>query len=432
MDAREYIAHQVAYFTASCRANPKLLGAEMEHFLIDKHTLRSYSYYEPEGQKDLVLKLIDHEGWQLILEEAGYPLGIEKNGSTITFEPGGQLEISLKPMDSVKGIECIYMAILEEIEKHLLPSQALVSVGYHPKTSISDLPLLPKKRYQMMFEYFKTHGAKSHNMMKGSAATQVSIDYKDEVDFIKKFRVAHFLAPILSSVFDATPIFEGNLYEGDHVRAAIWNETDPQRSKLVKGALGPKDQPFGFESYAKYLLDMPPVLVKKAGEDVFTADQPLKTLLETMSFDDAELEHIQTMVFPDARLKKYIEIRMADALPLPYNFAVFALVQTVFYKDHVLNAIYDWSLDFDDDWVMRTNRALARVPSEMDEAFYQIKGKLIDMVRGEASEEALLYLEPFMTVLSHYGSVSKWLKTLEGDAFLKAIDVSEYRKRKGL
>lgn len=428
MDAKTYIAHQVAYFKSSCQDKPRLLGAEMEHFLIDRDSLRSYSYYEPNGQKELVINLIKHSGWRLFLEEEGYPLGIEKNGSTITFEPGGQLEISLKPFDSVKAIEKEYLEILGEITEHLLSSQALVSIGYHPKTEISQLPLLPKKRYQMMFEYFKSHGAKSHNMMKGSGATQVSIDFESELDFIKKFRVAHFLAPILSSMWDATPYFEGAKYEGSHARTAIWNETDPKRSKLVKGVLGPKEQPFGFSAYAQYLLEMPPVLVRKNGQDHFTGEQTLKEILESMSFNDAELEHIQTMVFPDARLKKYIEIRMADALPLPYNFSVFAIVQTIFYQPELLDKIYEWSLAYDDAWVEAANLQLAEIPSKFDESFLKMREQLIDLIQLNLALENQEYVFPLLQRIKEYGSVANWLKTLSKEDLITAIDVSVYRR----
>jgi len=274
MDTKTYIDLQVAYFKEHARANPNLLGVEFEHFLIDNQTLRSYSYFETNGQKEIIQRLLkDRRGWRLILEEEGYPLGIEKNGSTITFEPGGQMEISLKPFSKISEIDAAYKDIIEDIYAHLAPNQILASVGYHPKTKIDTLPILPKKRYQMMYEYFKTHGDKSHNMMKGTAATQVSIDYSDEADFVKKYKVAHFLAPVLASIFDATPIFEGEVYDKENARVAIWEETDPPRSKLVPGVIS---STFDFSSYAHIFFDDQDTHVQLASEVIPASRVPYR------------------------------------------------------------------------------------------------------------------------------------------------------------
>lgn len=409
LDIHKYIKGQIAYFKRNASSNGNLLGVEFEHFLVDKDTLRSYSYFEPGGQRDIVKGLINNKKWNLISQENGYPLGLEKDGSTITFEPGGQMEISLKPLVKVSEIKEAYEDIIEDIYSEMSPNQILTSIGYHPKTKIAELPILPKNRYQIMFDYFKTHGAKSHNMMKGTAATQVSIDYSNEEDFIKKYRVAHFIAPVLASLFDSSPIFEGELYAKENLRVAIWEETDPPRSKLVPGVL---DTRFDFEGYAKYLLEVPPIFIVKDGVELYTKETPLKELLAKHQFTEKELEHIMSMVFPDVRVKKFIEIRMADALPYPYGLAVVEMIKGIFYTTEVLDELYEKSLLYNDDWVLEQNRGLIEDPVKVDNTFLDLKKTIIEESLKLVSEEENIYLQNFFALINEHGSISNWLKNL--------------------
>lgn len=429
MNQSEYIHKQSMYYHKSCKDTSKLLGAEMEHFLVDALTLRSYSYFEPNGQKEVVEKLI-LKGWNLFLEEEHYPLGIEKDGNTITFEPGGQFEISLRPLETVMAIDETYQKVLKEIESVLADHQALVGIGYHPKTKIEDLPLLPKKRYEMMYTYFKTHGAKAHNMMKGTAATQVSIDYTSEADFIKKFRVAYFLSPILAHLFDATPIFEGELYPREHARVAIWEETDRPRSKLIPGVM---NKVFGFADYCKYLLNLPPILMEKNHHSYFTGEDTLAALLQKEVFTESELEHFQTMVFPDVRLKSYLEIRMADAMPYPYNMAFFTVIETLFYNVDLLNELYTWSLDYDDAWVIRQNAYLMSDKFVENSELMTMKLKLLKLIDRHLNEENQKYWQPFVQIIEEHGTLANWLKKVyqtNPDQFAKEVMVVEKRQNK--
>ena len=353
-DKSTYIEKQVDFFKAHATESPKLLGMEYEHELIDVATLRSYDYFEDNGQKQMMEKL-HQSGWEILQIEDDCILGLVKNQSTITLEPGGQVEISLKPFDSVALIQKEYTQIITEIQAVLAPNQALASIGYHPKSKIDELTLLPKKRYHLMYDYFKGAGAFCHNMMKGTCATQVSIDYIDEADFIKKFRVANHLSPALASLFDSTPIFEGALTDGSHMRSRIWAETDIRRSKLIPGSLS---KPFGFADYAAYVLSLPPILLYSEGELFHSEKEILENELNHYAFTEEELEHHLTMVFPDVRLKKFIEIRMPDALPYPFNLAVTALVKGIFYDTQMLEKYYQKSLEVNDDWVIHQNACL--------------------------------------------------------------------------
>lgn len=423
MDIQAYIDWQIEYFKRNASSNGSVLGVEFEHFLLDRETLRSYSYFEPSGQKDIVTSLVNKKNWKLISQENGYPLGIEKDGSTITFEPGGQMEISLKPLAEVSEIKKAYDEIIEDIYSEMTPNQMLVSIGYHPKTKIAQLPILPKNRYQMMFDYFKTHGAKSHNMMKGTAATQVSIDYSSEEDFVKKYRVAHFIAPVLASIFDSSPIFEGEVYDKENARIAIWEETDPPRSKLVPGVLSTK---FDFRSYSEYLLDVPPIFIIKDGVEIYTKEETLRMLLAKYQFTEKELEHILSMVFPDVRVKKFIEIRMADALPYPYGLAVVSMIRGIFYNPDILGRLYEESLLYSDEWVLEQNRGLIEMPVKVDNTFMRLKKTLIGETLKVVSKDEKIYLQALLTLIDEHGSISNWLKKLyinDRGLFCEAIAV---------
>jgi glutamate--cysteine ligase len=420
----QYVEKNKAYFLEQSKERAFLLGAEMEHFLINRDTLRSYGYDEPGGQKEIMESLRD-SGWNIIGIEDGNILGLEKEGSTVTLEPGGQIEFSLKPLKSVGEIDEAYRAIAGEIKAILRPEQALVSLGYHPKTKISELSLLPKKRYAMMFDYFMEHGRFCHNMMKGTASTQVSIDYLNEEDFIRKFRVANFISPVMANLFDSTPIFEGEKYTGRNCRTAIWEETDIKRSKLIPGSL---DSRFDFEAYARYLLKIPPILLLSNGVVNYTKNQPLEELLGANPLTVSDLEHIQTMVFPDVRLKKYLEIRMADALPYPYNLSVVALIKALFYDAENLDELYELSLNYDDAWVRRQNIQLTKRDEVLDPDFVEITDRIMEMALKSLDSDERWPLEMLKTLRDKEHSMSSYLSRLydqDQAEFVKSIEVLE-------
>lgn len=423
----EYIKAQVAFFEAHSRKQPVLLGMEFEHFLLDRETLRSYDYFEGDGQKQMLEALVQKD-WNILVQEDEYILGLEKNGDTITLEPGGQVEISLRPLSSVIEIDKYYMEVIEEIYSVLKPNQMIAGIGYHPVTRIAELPLLPKKRYAMMFDYFKDNGIFCHNMMKGTAATQVSIDYKDEEDFIKKFRVANYISPAMASLFDATPFFEGAPTIGKNMRARIWAETDVKRSKLIPGSLTTH---FDFKSYAEYLLKLPPILLYTDGQLIYSKDEPLVASLSKYPFLESELEHHQSMVFPDVRLKRFIEIRMPDSLPYPYNLAVGAIVKAIFYTPSLLEKYYQESLAYDDAWVESQNLNLREFEDvNLKLSCEKLKHNLVfDAIEALKPDEKK-YVVALQNLLEKYGSINDYLMHQYHQSvalFTKSIEIGENR-----
>jgi glutamate--cysteine ligase len=416
--------YQVDFFKRNGKEVCEQLGVEFEHFLIDQTTMASFRYDEPNGQHELLKKLANR-GWKVFLEEEGKLLGVEKDRHTITLEPGGQVEVSLNVGKTVSEIDKAYQSVLGEIKVLLAENQALASIGYHPKTKIAELPLLPKARYKMMYDYFSDRGLYCHNMMKGTASTQVSIDYHNEADFIKKFRVANFLSPFIARIFDATPIFEGEIYEGANCRLLIWESMDIERSKLIKGSL---DKIYNFEDYADFLLRIPPIIARVNGEIIYTKAEKLADLLGRFDFLESDYEHLLTMVFPDVRVKRFIEIRMADALPYPYNMAAPALIKGIFYDPSNLDKYYELSKSFSDEDInslnSRLTKAIAFHYKSIEMTTFTLR--ILEDAMSALDAGEVSYLMQMKLLILKDGSMARRLKTLyrnQPDEFISQIAV---------
>ena len=414
----------VEYIESGCKDKADGIGVEIELFLVHENTLKSYGYFEKDGQRDLLNKMIEM-GWVVFVEENDQPLGVEKNGSTITLEPGGQVEISFVLMRNIKDIEEEYYKILGEMKSALAHQQCFVAVGFHPSSRIEELQLLPKERYGFMFDYFREHGEKSHYMMKGTAATQVTIDYSDEDDFTKKYRVANFIGPAISRIFDSSPIFQGDLFNGNNLRIDIWNETDPVRTKYPLKSF---DENFGFEKYAEYLMGIPPIMTKIEEGYIFTGEETFENLVEKYEVDSIDLNQAVSMAFPDVRVKKTIEIRMADSIQVPYMFAVPALIKGILYSEDNLNHYYELSKNYTREDIEEMNRMLLHdvdfVYKDMHmESF--VNNLLLDSKRGLSVNEQY-YINRTIEMLKEEGSYKTRLTRLykeDKSNFLKGIRI---------
>src|SRR5699024_2914914 len=317
------------------------IGAEFEHFVIDLDSYKTISYYGTNGVAETLedLTKIGYKGTY----EDGYNLELKKGKKNITLEPGSQLEMSVDASKYIKELEEEYLEFLSDIIPVLKKkNQGLIATGYHPVTKIDEITLLPKQRYDFMFNYFKTRGSHAHNMMKGTASLQVALDFKSEEDYIKKFRIANVLSPLLFSIFENSYYFEGKESKKHNMRSYIWENCDTDRSGIVEGAL---EEDFGYKKYAEYILNRPPIFINKDGKEIFTNKKKVKKVFNPEEFTREELEHLLTMFFPDVRTKGYVEIRMMDAVPYPLNFSAIALLKGLLYNDENLEELYDYTKD---------------------------------------------------------------------------------------
>ena len=315
----------------------KTLGVELEHFIV-KENMESVDSYEEHGLRYLLEKLSPF--FDEKVDKDGNLIGLSKNKSNISLEPASQLEISIGPFIKISDILEEYNYFLLKITPILKElNYKLVYSGYQPKSKVDNLNLIPKKRYEYMLDYFSSVGNHGKNMMKGSASTQVSVDYFSEEDFKNKFRLANIFSPLISLMTDNTFIFEGEEYKKNCIRVEIWNDVDKDRSMVVKDALN-KD--FGFEDYAKYILDAPAILIEdEQGNSIYTKDKKIKDIYKNKEITKKDIEHLISMFFPDVRLKNYVEIRMADCMPMYYALSYAAIIKGIFYNEEAIKYFLD-------------------------------------------------------------------------------------------
>lgn len=370
------------------------IGTEIEHFLVYKDSLKTVSYYGEGGVSETLKDLVEEKGW-LGQEEDGYILTVEKNGVVITLEPGSQFEFNSSPKASIDELADDYFLFLEDVLPILeRKGQALLNIGYHPRTKIDEINILPKKRYDYMFNYFKERGSHAHNMMKGTAALQMAIDYSSEEDYIQKFRLINALSPVIYAMLDNGYYFEGGVYDRHNLRAYIWENTDKARSGVVPTTF---DKDYGYRKYAEYILDNPPIFMDDGEDLYYTGDKKVRDIFDPEDYRIEELEHALTMFFPDVRTKHYIEIRMMDSVPYPLSFAVIAFWKGILYNEDNLARVYRMIEDIDYEDIMESKEDIYVRGLDGNLKGQPVKylaRELVEIARSGLDGMDITYLEP--------------------------------------
>ncbi len=365
------------------------IGAEFEYFIVDKKTLKSVGYSGENGVLSSLREILSlgYEG----IYEKGNLLGLVNDNSTITLEPGSQIEISIKPYKDLNRLEKEYKKICHDILTVLeKKGQVILSTGYRVKDTLNEINLIPKQRYHYMYEYFKSCGKYAHNMMKMTASTQVSIDYENEADYIKKYRILNVLSPVFYAFFDNAPFFEGNIYDKYCIRSQIWDNCDEKRCGVITDAI---TDHFSYASYAQFIINQ---------ALIFNGDKYLDHTLFKDMFSPNLIDHALSMVFPDIRTRKYIEIRMVDSLPYPLNFSVIALIKGLFYNDTNLDEIYQFVQKFNIKDVLKTKNDIVEKSINAnlsDLTVYDIVNYIYSLAVKGLPQEELPYLAPLKNLL---------------------------------
>lgn len=316
------------------------LGIEVEHITVKNSDLSSVSYFDNKGINELLKTLADN-GWNICEKDNGHILCLIKHKDEINLEPGGQIEFSFHPRHTIDEIKTAYINICMDIIPVLKEFDiSLLNIGYHPKSTIADLPLLPKNRYRNMFEHFASRGHLAHNMMKGTASIQVSIDFSNETDFIKKLKVANWLSPIFYATFDNTPLFEGQFLKEKAIRSKIWYNCDNDRCGIIKEIFDKAT--YNYSDYANYILNLPAIYAPWASY-IQTGESSFAEVLSANNIKDpgpSLCEHMLSFAFNDARAKQYIELRSADSLPFPLFLGYMALIKGLFYDSSNLDLLF--------------------------------------------------------------------------------------------
>lgn len=311
------------------------IGIECEHFIVDKNG-RAVSYYGENSVESIMNQLSLYYPYKEYSE--GHLIAVNDGVLFITLEPAAQIETSIIPGSDLFKIKDEYIKFVERITAILESfSYSLVSLGYQPKSKADDLNIIPKERYALMDSYFKSKGTNARWMMRGSASVQANIDYFDSTDFSLKYKIVALLAPLFYLITDNAPVFEGESYSGRCARSYIWQNVDDSRCSLPESIF---DAGFTAESYARWVYSTEPIfLIDNNGKAISTGFASNAELFSGREITTEEIKHIMSMVFPNVRVKQFIEIRTGDSMSPEYSFAYTALIKGLFYNKSALKEL---------------------------------------------------------------------------------------------
>ncbi|MFQ5355297.1 MAG: glutamate--cysteine ligase [Mariprofundaceae bacterium] len=421
----------VEYFASGCK--PKhawRIGTEHEKIGFCMDTFKPIPY---EGKRSIrrLLELLATEGWRLI-REGNLPIALRRNGANITLEPGGQLELSGAPLNSAHET-------CQETGEHLKFLRramaqlgiGFLSLGSQPKWPQEDIPWMPKDRYQIMRSYMPKVGKSGLNMMLRTATVQVNLDFSSEQDMARKMRVGVCLQPLVTALYAASPFVDGKPSGYLSYRALCWQDTDLDRTGIPSVIF--KDD-FGFEHYADWALDAPMYFVIRGDRYIDCSGQSFRDFLkgklpalpgELPTLTDWEL-HLTT-VYPDVRLKQYIEMRGADAGPRAWICSLPALWKGLLYDKDALDKTWEMIADWTHKEVICLRRAVAKSALQTpfrDTTALSLCKKMLNIaedglahqnIQNSRGQNETIFLKPLKeTVTSEKTQSEIWLEAYTG------------------
>ena len=346
----------VAWLEAGCKpAGPLRIGTEHEKIPFYRANHSPVPYGGDKGIRALLEGMRKRLGWDGI-EDGGNLIGLydPNGGGAISLEPGGQFELSGAPLDDAH-------ATADELDRHLTVARSVaeplgigfLALGMSPKWSLAETPIMPKHRYAIMARYMPKVGTRGLDMMFRTATVQVNLDFMSEKDMVAKMRVGLALQPAITALFANSPFTDGKLNGLLSARSEIWRHTDGARTGMLSFVFEPG---MGFERYVDYALDVPLYFLKRGGNYQDVAGASFRDLLagrlgqapgERATIADWA-NHLST-IFPEVRLKRYLEMRGADVGPPERIVALAALMAGLFYNPDSLGSaealIEGWSAE---------------------------------------------------------------------------------------
>lgn len=332
VDLLEDRAQLVAYFASGEKPRERrAFGTEHEKFVFRRNDLGLLSFEEEGGFADLFEALAQRFGWERSLDR-GKVVALTRDGAALTLEPGGQFELSGGIKQTVFETAAELDAHFHEIKAVAGERLAFVLWGMNPFDGLDDVPWMPKARYEIMRNYLPTRGDLAHWMMKMTCTVQGNYDYMSEEDAADMVRVGFRVSPLVSALFANSPLRVGASADMQTYRCHIWTRTDPDRSGFPDFMYG---DDWGYERYADYILDVPMFFIRRDNRAVDMSGRSFRDFMERghdgmrATMGDFEL-HLST-AFPEVRMKKYIEVRGADAGSRAMLLALPALWKGIFY-----------------------------------------------------------------------------------------------------
>ena len=320
------------------------IGTEHEKFVFNMQSKKPILYDEENGISSLLTKLEDF-GWEPINEDDRVIALSRKNangGGSITLEPAGQFELSGEMFVSVHETynELVeHKAQISKIGKTM--GIDFLALGFAANWSREDMPVMPKSRYEVMRNYMPKVGNHGLDMMLRSSTAQVNLDFSSEKDMINKLKLSFLLQPVATALFANSPFSDGSLNGYKSIRSEYWKDTDPDRTGILTFVF---DNSMSYERYVDYALDVPMYFISRKGKYIDLAGKSFRDFMMKKidavrnydaSIDDWEL-HLTT-IFPEARLKNYIEMRGADAGNIDHICALSAFWVGLIYDTKALD-----------------------------------------------------------------------------------------------
>ncbi len=319
------------------------VGTEHEKIGLREDDHAPVPYEGPRGIGALLAAIADADDWKRVHEE-GELIALEKDGASITLEPGGQLELSGAPLRTIHETCDEFHRHLELVRRVSGPLGIVwLGLGMHPLHPVEGLPVMPKRRYEIMRSYLPTRGHLALEMMFATATVQANYDYADEADMVDKYRTAMGLSPLVSAMYANSSLAAGKPNGFVSRRLHAWEHTDPDRCGLLERAFEPD---FGYRRYVEWALDAPMFFVIREGRYEPAHDTTFRAFLRDghggAPATLADFDRHLTTLFPDVRLKHIIEVRGADAVPPGLTCSLPALWKGILYDDDARAAA--WSL----------------------------------------------------------------------------------------
>ncbi len=381
----------VAWFEQGCKPHAAFrIGTEHEKFPFYRSDLAPVPYEGPGARQGGVRALLDGMGAALgwaRFEEEGHPIGLADNvvGGAISLEPGGQFELSGAPLETLHETHA-------ETEAHLTALRGIadpldigfLGLGSSPKWSLAETPAMPKGRYRIMANYMPKVGTRGVDMMFRTSTVQVNLDYASEADMVRKLRVSVALQPLAAALFANSPFTEGRPNGFLSTRSHVWLDTDKARSGMLAFAFEPG---MGFERYVDYALDVPMYFVKRGTVYHDVTGMSFRNLLagdlKALPGERATMSdwanHLST-IFPEVRLKRYLEMRGADVGGRPMITALGALFVGLLYDGEALDAVSTLVQPWDNQTRQTMREAVPRLALKTKVNGQDLRGIALDVL----------------------------------------------------
>jgi glutamate--cysteine ligase len=410
------------------------IGTEHEKHVFHTNPLRPVAYDGSNGIRALLDGIEKETGWHPFYDGEN-PIGLRNHETVggISLEPGGQFELSGSPQADLHGTAAELAEHMQVSKKVAAPLDIhFLGLGVTPIWSVADIPAMPKSRYGIMAPYMDKVGTLGTSMMFRSATVQSNLDFSSEADMVKKLRVALALQPVATALFANSPFVDGKDSGYLSFRSHIWLNTDNDRTGMLPFAF---DEGFGFEQYADYALDVPMYFVIRDKQYINVAGESFRDFLngqlpqlpgEKPTIKDWE-DHLST-IFPEVRLKQFLEMRGADMGDEKSVVALSAFWTGLLYDEVSLEAAYELIEPWDQNERERLRREVPRLGLQTPHdrsTLYDAAAQAVGIaeaglvrrnrLNGEGKDETV-HLAPLEEIIHHACSpADKWLEKFRGE-----------------